>query len=533
MATLWYNGLIYTMTEKDETVEAIITDNGWIKAAGKLKDLKEHDQIDRLEDLDGGVLFPGFTDSHLHMIGLGETMLRLDLSEVTSSAEMKRLLEERTRQTKSGEWLIGDGWNENNFPDRKIFHRTELDEIAPESPLLLTRICRHAALANTNALERAGISDDTPDPPGGVIVRDRNGRATGYLLDRAADLVRDVQPPVQDSELQLALSTAVERMLEKGLTGGHTEDLNYYGGFQRTFRTFQEVIGPERKKFRVNLLVHHEVVDDMHRLGYTYGKVDDYVSFGAMKIFADGALGGRTALLSHPYNDAPETSGVAIHSKAELVSLVKKARERQMPVAVHVIGDLALEYAIAAVEAHPPPPHTRDRFIHVQIARPDLLERLRRLNVILDLQPGFVLSDFPWVEERLGNERLAYSFAWKTLLDNDVICAGSSDAPIEPVDPLIGIYAAITRRESGADHGGYIPEQKLSAFEAVSLYTTGSAKAVSSENESGQIRRGFRADFTLLDRDILQTEPEQILEAKVLGTIIDGEYQYHNGSKGE
>ncbi|MFB4163034.1 amidohydrolase [Alteribacillus sp. JSM 102045] len=509
--------------------EAVYTENGKIQDIGVKEELEnKYPHIEQRMDLKGSVMFPGFTDSHLHMIALGETMLQLDLSEFTDANAMKQALVDKAKTLKEGQWLIGEGWNENNFADRKIFHKAELDEIAPHNPIILTRICRHAALANSPALEKAGISKRTPNPAGGIIVRDNNGEETGYLLDQAADLVKAVQPPVSDEELRQALNSAVEHMVKKGLTGGHTEDLNYYGGFQRTFRAFQDVIKEKRWKFRANLLVHHEVVDDMRQLGYEYGAVDDFLSFGAVKIFADGALGGRTALLRYPYNDAPETSGVAIHSRENLKKLVEKARKEKMPVAIHTIGDLALEYAVESLEEHPVPRGKKDRIIHAQITPPDLIDRLKKLDVVLDLQPRFVLSDFPWVKERLGTTRLSHSFAWKTLLKKGVECAGSSDAPIEPVDPLEGIQAAITRKKPAETHSGYLPEQKLTPFEAVSLYTTGSAKAIGKEMEMGKIAPGYTADFTILDQDILTINEDEMVHANVKGTVVAEEFQYND-----
>ncbi|WP_240374605.1 amidohydrolase [Bacillus piscicola] len=527
MGTLWFNGTIYTMERVGERVEAVLTESGKIQAIGGKEELeKKYKNIDHWHDLQGAVMFPGFTDSHLHMLGLGEAMLRLDLSTCTSSIEMKDLLTDKASLLKPGQWLIGDGWNENHFSDKKIFHRRELDTIAPNNPMLLTRICRHAALANSLAFEKAGITSTTPDPEGGIIVKDAYGENSGYLLDRAVDVIKTAQPQVDDKDLREALRVAVQAMVKKGLTGGHTEDLNYYGGFNRTLGIFRDYLNEAGPKLRMNLLVHHEVVEDMHQLGYEYGALSEYLSFGAVKIFADGALGGRTALLREAYTDERETSGIAIHTRKQLQLLVKNARACKMPVAVHAIGDLALEYVIEALEDHPSPEGVRDRIIHAQMTPPDLVERLQLLSVALDLQPHFVLSDFPWVEERLGAKRISTSFAWKTLIHSGISCAGGSDAPIEPVDPLAGIQAAVTRKYPFEKHEGYLPDQKLTAFEAVSLYTTGSACAIGKETEMGKISPGFLADFTILDRDILTVPAEEIAAAVVKGTVVNEKFQY-------
>ncbi|WLD92380.1 amidohydrolase [Alkalihalobacillus sp. AL-G] len=526
MKTLWTNGTIYTMEREGETVEAALVEKDTIIATGSRAELEREYDIDTVQDLNGNVMYPGFVDSHLHMIGHGEKLLRLDLSNIDSAEEMRTTLKERVYSTPVGEWIIGEGWNENNFIDRKIFHRFELDEIAPHHPMMLTRICRHAILANTKALELAGIKDDTPDPPGGVIVRDSNLSPTGFLLDTSQELVKNSIPNVSEEYLQRALQTSVKDLTRLGLVGGHSEDLNYYGGFERTYQTFLNVIGEDLIKFKANLLIHHEVVGEMHERGYRHGGGNGYVEFGAMKIFADGALGGRTAYLSKPYNDMPETYGVAIHSLTELKELVQKARSKQMPVAIHTIGDLALEYALFAVEENPPPEGLRDRFVHGQVLRPDLIERLKNVPVVIDIQPHFVASDFPWVIERLGEERMDYSFAWKTILTEGIPCAAGSDAPIETADPLLTIYAAVMRKKYGETHAGFYPNEKLTVYEAVGLYTKGSAYAVGKENSMGLIKNGFSADFTILNEDLFQIDPEQIPTVKVVKTVVNNAIVY-------
>ena len=533
LGTLWYGGTIYTMKKVHEKVEAVFAEGGVIKEIGDEKDLrlKYTDQIVKEVNLQGAVMFPGFVDSHLHIIGHGEKLIRLDLSAINSSKKMAEVLRKRVELAEDDEWIIGEGWNENQLVDRKIFHRDELDEIAPNNPMMLTRVCRHAVLANSKAMELAGVTDETEDPPGGVIVRDSQGKATGYLLDQAQELIKNAIPEVSKEFIKNALSVSIDDLLSKGVVGGHSEDLNYYGGFKRTFDSFLEVIDGKNKKFRADLLVHHEVVEDMYQEGYQYQGGSSFVKVNAVKIFADGALGGRTALLSQPYNDVPETSGVAIHELTELKEIVKKARTFNMPVAIHTIGDLAFEYALEAIEQYPPLAGQRDRLIHAQVLRKDLIERVQHLPVVLDIQPQFVASDFPWVIERLGEERMKYAYAWKTLLKNNIPCAGGSDAPIESVNPLLGIHAAVTRRHPDEDHAGFYPEEKLTAYEAIKLYTIGSAYAIHQEHNRGFIDRGYVADFSIFDRDLITCDPDGILEAKVKMTVVDNTIVYARGGE--
>ncbi|MDN4072595.1 amidohydrolase [Fictibacillus terranigra] len=527
MGTLYCNGNIYTLVQEGETVEAVYVEGKTITETGTVQSLlkKYGDQLESTIDLGGATMFPGFVDSHLHIIGHGEKLLRRDLSHFTSAEEMGGFLKSEAEKEYPGNWIIGDGWNENNFLDRKIFHRLELDELVPQHPMLLSRVCRHAFLANSKALELAGITKETENPPGGIIVRDENGEATGYLLDSAADLVKKAVPTVTEEYISNALAASVHDLISLGLTGGHTEDLGYYGGFEKTASAFKEVLNGNSVKFKAHLLVHHSVASDYRQSNFSKNE-SPYIEFGAMKIFSDGAFGGRTALLSRPYNDAPDISGVAIHQPEELKDLVKKARTLNMAVAVHTIGDLSLEYTLEAIRSHPAVTEERDRIIHAGLVRPDLIEQMKQLPIVIDIQPSFVPSDFPWLIERLGLERIPYALAWKTLLDHGLHCAGGSDAPIEAVNPLEGIYAAVTRRKPDETHEGYQKEEKLTAYQAVELYTKGSAYAINKEHSRGRIEAGFDADFTVLDKDILTGGPELILEAKVLYTIIDNSIQY-------
>lgn len=532
MGTLFYNGKIYTMIKEKDWCDSVYVENGLIQKTGTREQLSENyaEHITHKVDLEGAVMYPGFVDSHLHLIGHGEKLIRLDLSEMATAEEMDQALRDKARTLEKDEWLIGEGWNENNFIDRKIFHRQELDDISEGRPVLLSRVCRHAFLANSKALELAGITKETQDPAGGIIVRDASGEATGLLHDSAAELVKRVVPEVSQEYLNRALTTSIKHLLSLGLTGGHSEDLSYYGNVERPLKAYKTVVEDEELKFRAHLLVHHEAFNEFKEVEKKYQI--PFVEYGAMKIFADGAFGGRTAWLTQPYNDAPETSGVSIHENEAFLKLVQKARNEGMNIAVHTIGDMALQQTIDVIKKIPPKAG-RDRLIHVGLVNETQIEEMKKLSVILDIQPGFVASDFPWLIERLGTERISNAFPFRTLMDEGLICAGGSDAPIEPVDPLLGIYAAASRRKPGEDHEGYVPEQKLTVFEAVGLYTKGSAAAIGQEHNRGFIKEGFIADFTVLDRDLFQVPIDKVLEAEVRFTIVNGEVAYEKSTRNQ
>ncbi|KON86740.1 amidohydrolase [Sporosarcina globispora] len=529
MGTLWHGGPIYTLQHEGHRTDAVITKGSKIIEIGTVKELRDKYKEDIKEEIDlhGSTMLPGFVDSHMHLIGHGERLIRLDLSKYTSKQEVLLAVKEFSETVDEGEWVIGEGWNDNLWDQPEPIYASELDQYVPNHPVMLKRVCRHALAVNSLGLSRANITEDTECPPGGVIDKDEYGKLNGLLKDQAQELLFNVMPSVSENYLKKALHAAIKDAYKLGLTGGHTEDLNYYGGFSQTYQAFKQVIEVENLPFRVQLLVHHEVAEAMKESGGGYLEGSEHIEFGAMKIFADGALGGRTALLSHPYADDRSTSGVAIYSQEQLAGLVEKARKLDMPVAIHTIGDLAFEMALNAIEKHPLKGLGRDRLIHAQILRKELIDRAKKLPLILDIQPRFTASDFPWVIDRIGEENMEYCYAWKTLLKEGIHCAGGSDAPIEPANPFLGIHAAVTRTNIDDLHNTvYYPSEALTVFEAVSLFTKGSAYAACHENDRGAIQEGFLADFTILNEDIFKMPIGQLANITVDKTVIDGKIVY-------
>ncbi|MGP4108285.1 amidohydrolase [Virgibacillus sp. L01] len=531
MGRLWFGGSVYTMENEGDAVEAVYTEGGFIKAVGTYERLYHdyYDKIDNEVNLKGKTMLPGLVDSHMHIIGHGEKLLHLDLSQMKSPEEIKEALLNRTANLSEGEWLIGEGWNENQWDNPEIISKKELDEICPDNPMMLTRVCRHALLANTKAMDISYINDQTPDPQGGIVVRDDNGDTTGLFLDTAQELIKQAMPDVSQEFLQQIIKIAVDDLLAKGLVGGHSEDLNYYGGFLKTYNAFLNAINGNGNKFKAHLLVHHEVMEDMinQNLGYLDGT--EYIELGAVKIFSDGALGGRTAWLTQEYTDDPDNYGVAIHNSDYLEEIVRSARTHGLPIAVHAIGDQAVDEITKLIKKYPLQNGARDRIIHGQILNESSLKMLQELPVVVDIQPAFVSSDFPWAVDRLGEDRIKLAYAWKTMLDSGVLCAGSSDAPIEDANPLQGIQAAMLRK-SYYDGEVYQPKERLSLFESVRLYTVGSASAITQENHRGLVIDGYTADFTILEEDIFQVDPEHIHEIEVAMTVIDGDIVYNNNA---
>ncbi|RHW40757.1 amidohydrolase [Neobacillus notoginsengisoli] len=531
MATLWYGGPIYTMSTEGKIVEAVLTEDGMITAIGPVSELENTfvGKIEKRIDLRGCTMIPGLVDSHIHLIGHGERLVRLDLSTYSTKKEVLNAVREYSIGMNAGEWIIGEGWNDNLWETPESLHKSELDEIAPGRPVLLKRICRHASVANSIALKMAGIDDETASPSGGLIEKDTDGRITGVVKDSAQEMVYSILPEATEEYMVKSIKAAIRDLYSLGITGVHTEDLNYYGGFAKTLRVLKRAIEEDGLKFRAHLLVHHGVLEEFINEGFSYSAGNEWIEFGAMKIFSDGALGGRTALLSEPYSDAPETSGIAMFSREELSMLVGEARKHQMPVAIHAIGDLAFEYCLDTIEANPHNGPGRDRLIHAQILRGDLIERAAQLPIVLDLQPVFMLSDYPWVIDRIGSRRMQHAYAWKTLIEKGIHCTGGSDAPIENPNPFLGIYAAVNRTVNGMV---YNRNEALTVFEAVSLYTKGGAYASCHESDRGEIKKGSIADFTILDRDIFSIPKETINQTKAVMTVIGEEIVYQKDDIG-
>ncbi|WP_245630379.1 amidohydrolase [Amphibacillus sediminis] len=532
MGTLWYGGTFYTMSDFAERVEAVFTDQGKIVQTGNYRTLKSQYriQIDKEINLNGATAFPGFVDSHLHIIGQGEKLQHLDLSNCQSAEQVLELIKKRLNQFPKGQWLFGEGWNDNQWETQRIISCHELDQLSRDHPIVLTRICRHALIANSLAIDLAQISAGASDPQGGKIVRDHKGEMTGYFLDNAQDLIKQAIPERSVDQLKQLIDLSIDHLLSLGLVGGHTEDLAYYGhdSFAKVSSAYQMSLSDQKRRFRTHLLVHHAVIDQFAMRGLKYKDGSDYLEYGAMKIFADGALGGRTAWLNEPYTDDPSHNGLAIHEPERLEALISQARQMDLPVAIHAIGDQAIQTVLKLLKKHPlSDKNRRDRLIHGMVVNDSIIKEMQGLHMTVDVQPTFVSSDFPWVIDRLGEQRVRHAYPWKSFLDAGIRCAGGSDAPIEEVNPLYGIEAFVTRR-SNLDGHVYNPEQCLTVFQAISMYTRGSAWAIGNEQRTGQIKPGYLADFTVLKADPFKVDPESIHDIDVAMTVVDEAIVYQN-----
>ncbi len=504
--------------------------HGRIQAIGYARELelqlsgKEYKTV----DWENAYVLPGLTDSHMHLSMHGMKLAMLDLTSATSKQEMLDMLRKRVAVTPPGEWILGLNWNENAFIPVEIPGIAELDAITDQHPVYLTRTCFHAFLANSEAFRRAGISDSTPDPASGAYGRDAEGRLNGLIYEEASFAFTGVQPEPDYAVKKDTIRRACLDALRLGLTAAHTEDLRFLGSVETMQRIYRE-LREEGLAFRTHQLIYHPFLEEAHGQGLRAGAGNEWYKIGAIKMFADGAIGGRTALLSEPYSDAPHTRGMAIQPQPELNQMVAAARVAGFPVAVHAIGDGAAHMILTALETHALMEESGlpDRLIHGQVLTAELVKRMAKLPLIADIQPRFVASDFPWVLDRVGKERTDYLYAWKKLLDAGIPCAGGSDAPIEPLNPFLGMHAAVTRTKPEETHAGYLPAEKLDIHEAIHLFTTGSAVAAGEKDERGWIAEGKAADFTVIDRDVAES-PQALLDVKVRMTVVNGKIAYQS-----
>lgn len=515
------NCTVYTMDSDAPTAETVVYSEGKIVYVGSNAGAEEF-QPARAIDLKGGTVIPGLIDAHAHLNSLGKSLVELNLRGIKSKAEILEKVLSKVSEADPGEWITGRGWDQNlwaspEFPSWENLPGTE------SNPVFLKRIDGHAVWANKTALEICEIGINTPDPDGGKIIRDAEGNPTGVFLDNAADLIT-VKIPKPSVEIRKKhLLDAMSECSRFGLTGVGDAWVT-----QKNIENYKELIAEGTMTVRVYGMLADST--DLRNSYYERGPVLGYgngmLTVRSIKLFSDGALGSRGGLLFEPYSDNPSTSGIEITGEDRIFEITKSALGAGFQVCTHSIGDRGNHQVINAYERalkEVPSSDHRLRVEHCQILTPADIPRFRELGLIASMQPTHATSDMPWAEDRVGSERIKNSYAWRDLLETGAVLAFGSDFPVEEVNPLLGIYSAVTRLDlNGYPEGGWYPEQCLTVEEAVYAFTAGAAYAQFQEDEIGKIKSGFRADFTVLDRDIFKIDPSEIPETQVLKTIVGG-----------
>jgi hypothetical protein len=534
------NARIWTGWEERPEAEAIALRGDRIAAVGGEAEVRRlADPSTRVEDLGGRRVVPGFIDCHVHFLDGGRYLLGVDLHGAASEKELAAQLGEYAARLPAGRWILNGNWDHERWSPARLPSRASIDPLTEDHPVYVSRLDGHMALANSLALSLAGIRGDTPDPPGGTIDRDpRTGEPTGILRDAAMGLLDAVVPdstPEQDDE---ALAAALTHAAALGVTSVH-----HMTGASRGVRTFADLESLRRFHARGDLTLRVyaitplplwlELRDEVERRG----RGDAWLHIGGLKGFMDGSLGSNTAYFFEPYLDRPDTRGLMgpeLFPAGAMVERILGADAAGLQITVHAIGDQANDmllgyFAETALRNRPHP--RRPRVEHAQHLRAADIPRFGRDGVIPSMQPYHAIDDGRWAEKRIGHERCRATYAFRALLDSGARLAFGSDWPVAPLDPLMGIYAAATRRTlDGRNPDGWIPEQKISVAEALRAYTRDAAYAEMAEQDKGILRPGQLADLVVLSRDILAMPPEEIPQARVERTIVGGRTVYSSNA---
>lgn len=521
---VYHGGRFYTLDPAQPRAQALAVLHGRIVAVGSDEEvLRLADARTRRVDLEGAAALPGFHDAHCHILLFGLSLVEVNLRHAGSVADVTAAVAERAREVGPGRWVRGGGYDQNRLAERRHPTRWDLDPVSASNPVWLLHISGHMGVANSAALKLAGVARDTPDPPGGRIVRREDGEPTGLLLETAQELVKRVLPPYTLAETKAALAAAGAQMAAEGITAAQDAWAGWIA--PEEFRAYQEASEEGLLPQRVWLMV------DVEKLPVREGRFDfgfglrtgfggDRLRLGAVKIFTDGSLIGRTAALSQPYTDPPDTAGFLVKSEENIREQVRLAHEGGWQVALHAIGDRAIEVTLDAIEAvmGPDARRHRPRVEHAGVLRPDLIERIRRLGVVVVTQPRFVFEFGDGYRAALGDERIRLTFPLASLRGLHV--AFSSDRPVTDGAPLLGIAAAVLRRTaSGAP---YVREEAVTLEEAVRAYTLGAAYSAFAERELGSLEVGKWADFVVLDQDPFEGDPEKVAHIRVIRTVVGG-----------
>jgi predicted amidohydrolase YtcJ len=544
------NGKIFTADARGTIFEAVAINGTRIVAVGTTREITSRFRGARNIDLRGQLVTPGFNDAHIHFLGGGLSLLRVDLNGARTLEEALQRVAARVRELPAGAWVLGRGWDHTlwggQWPTRQ-----DLDRAAPANPVFLQRVDGHVSWANSLALERAGVTRETQAPAGGEILHDARGEPTGILQETAAGLVGRVVPePSREERLQ-----AIERALAEARRYGITS-IQDNSGYETT-QLYRELLRGGRLTVRVAEWQNFEdtlAVLQRQRAEFASFRDDPLrMRLTALKGYVDGTLGSRTAAMLAPFSDDPQNSGIPRRSQEELTRMIVERAQAGFQIALHAIGDRANRMALqgfAAIALQPARPQTgrapqgivftrdaqgrtlftyspRHRIEHAQVVSPLDFARFRDLGVIASMQPSHAISDKRWAQDRLGEYRVLGAYAWHTMLSHNIHTPFGTDWPVEPISPYLGLFAAVTRQSTeGEPAGGWWPQERLTIANAIRCYTAEGAYASFEEREKGQIAVGMLADLVVHSRDLLTIAPTEILRTEAVMTIFNGEIVY-------
>jgi predicted amidohydrolase YtcJ len=530
-----HRGKVATVDESFSIQEAVAVRGDKIVFVGSNEEVQDFIYPNTtVIDCDEKLVLPGLIDAHAHLHSLGEELTYLNVTGTRSFAEIIDRVAKRVKTSEPGEWIVGGRWDQNDWEDTSFPVHDDLSAVSPDNPVYLTRVDGNAGLANGKALELAGITKNTPDPFGGVFVRKADGEPTGVLVNRAMNGVIAKIPEDTEEQFREKFLKAVNACLRMGLTEVHEAGVG-----PRAIALYKELIDAGQLKLRVYAMLGEEkdLPQDIDLVEYfrthrleEYG--DFMLSVRSIKLYFDGALGSRGAAFFEPYADDPSNQGLLRITPDYIYTISKAALEAGMGVNTHCIGirgnSLCLDAYERAFKENPKEDH-RFRIEHAQVVRPEDVERIVSLGVIPAMQPTHCTSDMSFVEERIGPERAEGAYAWRWFIDAGLPIPCGSDFPVESANPLLGIYAAVTRQDpSGWPEGGWHSSQRMTIQEAIKGFTIWAAYGAFQEDVLGSIEVGKYADFTILDKDILESDPKEILATKTVYAIVAGKIRYRS-----
>src|SRR5579862_5959012 len=519
------NAKIWTVDQTRPTAQAVAVLRDRIVAVGSNDEVEAwHGAHTRAIDASGKLLLPGFNDSHVHFVDGGVSLDSVQLNDATSATEFARRIGEQARKTPKGEWVMSGDWDETKWTPAAMPTKELIDPLTPDTPVFVSRYDGHMALANSLTLRLAGITAQTPDPPGGVIMRDAQGNPTGALKDAAMDYVFKAAPPLSHDARLRAVKRALAHAASLGVTSVQHMNPEY-----ADIAVYSELLERGELTARIYAAPLITGVDDQVKIGIRHAFGGPFLRIGALKAYADGSLGSSTAYFFDPFSNQPNNHGLLsdeMHPVSLMQDRMMRADAAGLQICTHAIGDqgisIILDLYSEIVKAHGERDR-RFRIEHAQHMAAKDFDRFAQLHVIASMQPYHAIDDGRWAEERIGHDRASRTYAFRTFLNHGVRLAFGTDWNVAPLNPMFGLYAAVTRATlDDKNPQGWFPEQKLTVAEAVEAYTMGSAYAEFQEKEKGSITAGKLADMVLLSDDIFSIAPAKIRDAKVLKTIVGG-----------
>jgi predicted amidohydrolase YtcJ len=510
------DGNVLTMCSSKPSAEAVAVKKDRIVQVGTNEEINSWIGDDtKVISLQGRTVVPGLTDSHIHVGDFGKFLMWIDLKDVDSVEEMQRKIRERAQKISEERWIIGSGWDQARFAEKRYPNRQDLDEASPHNPVILYHQCGRVCIVNSKALELAGVTKETRAPSGGEIEKDpENGEPTGILREKATDLVWKTIPEPSEEEIIEGASLACKKIVEAGVTTVH-----WIVTSSAEISVIQKLRAENKLPLRVYTIIPATLLDQTN----SSGSGDNNDRNLGVKVFVDGSLAAHTAALREPYSDDPATKGQLLYSQEELDALVAKVHKANFRLVMHAMGDQAIDMALTAVEKalmEAPRRDHRYRLEHASVLNKELIQRIKELGMMVSVQPKCVITEFSvWsAVERLGSERARWLYPLKTLINGDIRVVGGSDCPMEPLSPLQGVQAAVMRE--------FFPEERISVDEALRMYTVNAAYASFEETVKGSIEEGKLADLTVLSGDPTAVPPSKIGDINVEMTIVGGKVVY-------